>query len=207
MNYQKELEKVIEKIPKGQTLLLHSCCAPCSSYVLEYLSDYFKITVFYYNPNITDADEYAHRVAEQKRLIAEMPTKYPVEFIEGEYQPEKFWQIAKGMEDCAEGGERCKKCYRLRLQKTAEVAKEKGFDFFTTTLTISPLKPADALNEIGKSLADEYGISWLWSDFKKKNGFKRSTELSEIYGLYRQNYCGCEISRLSAEKRMKKSEE
>ncbi len=207
MNYQKELEKVIEKIPQGQTLLLHSCCAPCSSYVLEYLSDYFKITVFYYNPNITDADEYAHRVAEQKRLIAEMPTKYPVDFIEGEYQPEKFWQIAKGMEDCAEGGERCKKCYKLRLQKTAELAKEKGFDFFTTTLTISPLKPADALNEIGQSLAEEYGISWLWSDFKKKNGFKRSTELSEIYGLYRQNYCGCEISRLATEKRMGKSEE
>lgn len=204
MNYQKELEKVIEKIPQRQTLLLHSCCAPCSSYVLEYLSDYFKITVFYYNPNITDVQEYSHRVAEQKRLIAEMPTKYPVSFIEGEYQPDLFWQIAKGMEDCVEGGERCKKCYELRLQRTAELAKEKGFDFFTTTLTISPLKPADALNKIGQSLAEEYGISWLPSDFKKKNGFKRSTELSEIYGLYRQNYCGCEISRLAAEKRIEK---
>lgn len=207
MNYQKELEKIITELPQGQALLLHSCCAPCSSYVLEYLSSYFKITVFYYNPNITDTQEYTHRVAEQKRLIAEMPTKYPVDFIEGEYQPDLFWQIAKGMEDCLEGGERCKKCYELRLRKSAELAKEKGFDFFTTTLTISPLKPADALNEIGNRLAEEYGVPWLPSDFKKKNGFKRSTELSEIYGLYRQNYCGCEISRLAAKKRLKKSEE
>ena len=195
MNYQKELEKLIENTPKGSSLLLHSCCAPCSSYVLEYLSSHFDITVFYYNPNITDKSEYMHRISEQKRLIGEMLMIYPAKLISGDYEPQRFFETVKGLEDCPEGGERCRKCYELRLRRTAQLAKEKGFDFFTTTLTISPLKSASVLNGIGQSLAEEYGVNWLCSDFKKKDGFKRSTQLSEQYGLYRQNYCGCEFSK------------
>lgn len=190
MNYQKELEKILEDTA-GSSLLLHSCCAPCSSYVLEYLSQYFDITVFYYNPNITEESEYLHRVSEQERLIGEMPMRYPAKFVSGEYEPERFFEIAEGLENCPEGGERCRKCYEMRLRRTAKEAKEKGFGFFTTTLTISPLKSAQVINELGQSLAEEYGVRWLPCDFKKKNGFKRSTELSAQYGLYRQNYCGC----------------
>lgn len=197
INYQKELDKLINHLQKEEkvpTLLLHSCCAPCSSYVLEYLSSYFKITVLYYNPNIYPESEYSKRIIEQQTLIGEMNTKYPVQFIAGSYDKEKFYEMAKGLEEVKEGGVRCFKCYELRLRETAEIAKEGGYDYFTTTLSISPLKNAAKLNEIGLKLAEEYGVSYLTSDFKKKNGYKRSVELSAQYGLYRQDYCGCEFS-------------
>ena len=197
INYQKELDKRIDHLQKEEkvpTLLLHSCCAPCSSYVLEYLSSYFKITVLYYNPNIYPESEYSKRIIEQQTLIGEMDTKYPVQFIAGSYDKEKFYEMAKGLEEVKEGGVRCFKCYELRLRETAEIAKEGGYDYFTTTLSISPLKNAAKLNEIGLKLAEEYGVSYLTSDFKKKNGYKRSVELSAQYGLYRQDYCGCEFS-------------
>lgn len=201
-NFQKELDQLISGLEKrqelGKTLLLHSCCAPCSSYCMEYLRQYFQITVFYYNPNISIEPEYQKRVAEQKRLIAVYNQKnegYPIKIIEGDYNPQEFFDIARGKEACPEGGERCFACYALRLRKTAMLAKEKKFDYFTTTLTISPLKNAVKLNEIGEMLAAEYDINWLCSDFKKKNGYKRSIELSAEYGLYRQNYCGCIYSK------------
>lgn len=200
VNYQKILDKKIEEITKaGQTpsLLLHACCAPCSSYVLEYLAEFFSITVFYYNPNITDEAEYRKRVREEQRLISEMPLKNPVSFIEGRYDPERFFEMAKGMENIPEGGERCFKCYRLRISETADIAKEKGFDFFTTTLSISPLKNAQKLNEIGGEEAERVGVPYLFSDFKKREGYKRSIQLSAQYGLYRQNYCGCIYSKQS----------
>ena len=197
INYQKELDKVIKKLEeRGEVpkLLLHSCCAPCSSYVLEYLSNYFEITVFYYNPNIYPEEEYWKRVEEQKGLIRSMKTLHPVSFLEGVYEKEAFYKMAEGMEALKEGGVRCFACYEMRLRKTAELAKEKEFDFFTTTLSISPMKNAQKLNEIGRSVGAEYGMEYLLSDFKKKNGYKRSIELSAIYGLYRQDYCGCEFS-------------
>lgn len=197
-NYQKELERIIlenEKKGKVPTLLLHSCCAPCSSYCIEYLSQFFRITIFYYNPNITDKEEYAKRVEEQKRFIQQFPTKYKVEFLEGNYEPERFFEIAKGYEKVPEGGERCFRCYELRLRETGRVAKEKGFDYFTTTLSISPLKNAKKLNEIGEMLSKEWDAAYLYSDFKKKEGYKRSITLSAEYDLYRQNYCGCIYSK------------
>lgn len=193
-NYQKELDKKIEELTRaGQvpTLLVHSCCAPCSSYVLEYLSQYFQITVFYYNPNIYPESEYRMRVKEQERFIEALPTRYPVTFMEGDYIPKDFYDCAKGMEHLPEGKERCFACYRLRLKEAAAMAKKTGCDYFATTLSISPLKNAEKLNEIGEQLAEEYQISWLPNDFKKKNGYKRSTELSKEYGMYRQDYCGC----------------
>ncbi|MBO5197851.1 MAG: epoxyqueuosine reductase QueH [Lachnospiraceae bacterium] len=198
VNFQKELEKelaVIVREGRIPTLLLHSCCAPCSSYCLTYLADYFQITVDYYNPNIYPPEEYQMRVAEQQRLIAELPVKYPVSFVEGAYEPEVFFAAAKGLEQVREGGERCFRCYELRLREAAIRAKEGGFDYFTTTLSISPLKNAAKLNEIGGRLAKEYGVEYLYSDFKKKNGYKRSVELSQEYGLYRQDYCGCVFSK------------
>lgn len=196
-NYQKSLEKIIEGISMERLprLLLHSCCAPCSSYVLEYLSNYFEITVFYYNPNISPESEYQMRVEEQERLIRQMPLKNPVSFLEGKYDPHSFYDMAKGLEHVPEGGERCFRCFRLRLEETAKEAKKGQYDFFTTTLTISPLKNAEKLNEIGREMAKKYDICWLPSDFKKKNGYKRSTELSREYDLYRQNYCGCVFSK------------
>lgn len=197
-NYQKELDRILGKLTAPSRLMLHSCCAPCSSYVLEYLRRYFEITVFYYNPNISMEAEYRKRVAEQKRLIAaynEMADSgYPIAVVEGDYEPEAFYAAAKGLEQCPEGGERCFACYALRLRKTAELARQSGQDYFATTLTISPLKNAEKLNEIGERLAEEYQVPWLPSDFKKKNGYKRSIELSAEYGLYRQNYCGCVYS-------------
>ena len=201
VNYQKELDKTIDKITREgviPTLFLHSCCAPCSSYVLKYLSDYFKITIFYYNPNISPEDEYRERVREQIRLINEMPVKNKVEFMEGRYEPEVFYEMAKGMEDIPEGGERCFKCYELRLREAAVIAKDRGFDYFTTTLSISPLKNAAKLNEIGLKLEEEYNIKYLLSDFKKKEGYKQSVELSKEFNLYRQNYCGCAFSKREA---------
>lgn len=206
-NYQKKLEQTIklhEKKEEVPTLLLHSCCAPCSSYCLEYLSQFFSITIFYYNPNITDEMEYKKRVQEQKRFIEELPTKHKVSFMEGEYEPDKFFKTAKGLEKIPEGGERCYKCYELRLRESGRIAKEKGFDYFTTTLSISPLKNAQKLNEIGANLEKEYKIKYLYSDFKKKEGYKRSIILSQEYGLYRQNYCGCIFSKREQEEHEKK---
>lgn len=197
MNYQKELEKLISNLQKEERvprLLLHSCCAPCSSYVLEYLSDYFEITVLYYNPNIFPENEYTKRILEQQMLIQDMEVKHPISFLAGAYDREKFYEIARGLEHLREGGERCFKCYELRLEEAARVAKEGEFDYFTTTLSISPLKNAEKMNQIGTKVGERYGVSYLQSDFKKKNGYKRSIELSKIYGLYRQDYCGCEFS-------------
>lgn len=196
-NYQKELDKLIENLdPKEpKTLLLHSCCAPCSSYVLKYLSDYFKITILYFNPNISPKEEYEKRVAEIKRLIDEMPVKNKINFYEGRYEPKEFYDAVKGLENEPEGGKRCFVCYELRMREAAEYAKRLGKDFFTTTLTISPLKNAEKLNEIGERLAEEYGVCHLPSDFKKKEGYKQSIELSKEYNLYRQNFCGCVFSK------------
>jgi hypothetical protein len=197
-NFQKELDRLVEGLQregKVPTLLLHSCCAPCSSHCIEYLSDFFKVTVFYYNPNISEHAEYKKRVSEQIRFIKEFPAKNTVSFIEGDYEPERFYKSVSGLEKCEEGGARCFVCYELRLKKTAELAKAQGFDYFTTTLTISPLKNSVKLNQIGLELSQEYGVPYLLSDFKKKEGYKRSIELSKEYGLYRQNYCGCEFSK------------
>lgn len=198
INYQLELDKIINKIEGENTtksLLLHSCCAPCSSYVLAYLNKYFNITVFYYNPNITNKEEYLKRKQEQIRLISELPAINKINILDADYKPEKFFEISKGLEDCREGGERCFKCYKLRLEATAKAAKENNFDYFCTTLTISPLKNAQKINEIGHMLGDKYQIPFLPSDFKKKEGFKKSIELSSQYNLYRQNYCGCIYSK------------
>ncbi len=203
-NFQKELDEIIEQniaagaVPK---LLLHSCCAPCSSYVLEYLSRYFSITVLYYNPNISSREEYALRFAEQKRLIDEMTFENPVSLVEGEYDPETFYVLGKGLEDCPERGERCHRCYRLRLEYTAKVAKDVGADYFATTLTLSPLKDASVLNAIGEELSGKYNVSYLPSDFKKRGGYQRSIELSREHSLYRQDFCGCIYSKQEAKKR------
>lgn len=207
-NYQKELDILLAKEEnRGKRLFLHSCCAPCSSYVLEYLRQYFRITVFYYNPNITQGQEYRKRAEEQKKLIQvynsqvepeeknEGITVYPIAYVDGDYDTHCFFETVKGLEACQEGGERCFACYMLRLRETARLAKEGQYDFFSTTLTISPLKNAAKLNEIGEFLAAEYEMMWLPSDFKKKDGYKRSIELSVEYGLYRQNYCGCVFSK------------
>ena len=201
-NFQKELEAIIEQNRKNgvvPSLLLHSCCAPCSSYCLEYLSQYFKITVLYYNPNLFPAGEYERRVFEQKKLVVALPTKYPVTLVEMKGEPEEFYSAVKGLEHTGEGGERCFACFRLRLERAARYAKENGFDFFTTTLTISPLKNAQKLNEIGEEAGEKFGVRHLPSDFKKKNGYKRSVELSKVYGLYRQDYCGCVFSKRERE--------
>lgn len=202
VNYQKILDGIISCLENTDTvpaLLLHACCAPCSSYCLEYLSQYFKITVFFYNPNISERAEYLHRLDEEKRLISEMNFKYPVSIIEGEYSPTEYFSAVKGLENEPEGGERCKKCFALRLEKSARIAREMNFDYFTTTLTISPLKNAGVLNEIGGYFADLYKVKWLSSDFKKKEGYKRSIVLSAEHKLYRQNYCGCIFSKRRAE--------
>ena len=209
INYQKILDETIEGIQKDgmvPTLLLHSCCAPCSSYCLEYLSNYFNITVFYYNPNIYPEEEYYKRVEEQRRFIEQLPVKHPIAFLEGKYDKERFYGMAKGLESCKEGGERCFRCYELRLREAAEVAKAQGMDYFTTTLSISPLKNAAKLNEIGEKLSGEYEILYLSSDFKKKNGYKRSVELSEEYGMYRQYYCGCVYSKQQRDKEIAEKE-
>lgn len=201
INYQKQFDKIIENLgDKVPGLLLHTCCAPCSSHCIEYLSQYFNITVLYYNPNIYPEAEYIKRKDEQKRLIREMKTKHSVTLLDCDFESEKFYQMAKGLEDCREGGERCFGCFELRLRKTALEAKKGGFDYFTTSLTISPLKNAQKINEIGYALAKEYGVNWLPSDFKKKEGYKRSIELSKEYNLYRQNYCGCVFSKKIVEK-------
>lgn len=203
MNFQQKLDKILDTLEREgrrPTLFLHACCAPCSSYVLEYLTRYFDITVFYYNPNISPQEEYEKRVEEIDRFIALVHSKR-VKLLEGEYHPEDFYETVKGMENLAEGSIRCYHCYELRLRESARLAAQKGFDFFTTTLSISPYKNAGWLNEIGMRLGEEYGISYLVSDFKKKNGYQRSIELSAEYGLYRQDYCGCEFSRRQREQK------
>lgn len=201
-NFRAEQERILKDFDGANLprLLLHSCCAPCSSAVLESLSQYMAITVFYFNPNIFPEEEFLHRIAEQKRLISQLPCKYPVNFIENGWQQERFYEAVRGLEDIPEGGERCFSCYRLRLEETARIAAEQGYDFFTTTLSVSPYKNAAKLNEIGEELAEKYGVKHLPSDFKKKDGYKRSIELSAEYGLYRQNYCGCIYSKTEREK-------
>lgn len=209
-NFQKELDNVLCKPEiRGKRLFLHSCCAPCSSYVLEYLSAYFEITVFYYNPNITLQEEYQKRVKEQKRLIDALNDQkqgYPIHFVEGTYEPEVFLAMAKGHEKDPEGSDRCFLCYELRLREAAILASAEGYDYFTTTLSISPLKNAQKLNEIGEGLAQDYGVAYLASDFKKKNGYKRSIELSKEYELYRQDYCGCVFSKAERDRQKRETE-
>ncbi len=217
-NYSKELEKKIEEFSKEgriPSLLLHACCAPCSSYCLEYLRQFFDITVFYYNPNIMKETEYRKRVEEEKRLIAEYNRQVEtgnfsemnsesgarhIEIMEGDYIVSDYLDAVKGLESCPEGGDRCTKCFELRLKESARIAADNGFDFFTTTLTISPLKDVERLNRIGAEMGDKYNVAWLPSDFKKKEGYKRSIELSHKFDLYRQDFCGCEFSRLQRER-------
>lgn len=194
-NYQIELETILEGIGSPPKLLLHSCCAPCSSYVLEYLSNFFSITVFFYNPNMDSEQEFLRRSEEQLRLIEEMSFKNPVNGIIVPYDVKEFYQSVKGLEEEPEGGKRCERCFSLRLEKTAQYAATHQFDWFTTTLTISPLKNAALLNEIGQGIGERYRIPFLPSDFKKRGGFLRSTQLSEEYRLYRQEYCGCVFSK------------
>lgn len=207
INYQKQLEEVLKRMKeegKRKRLLLHACCAPCSSYCLEYLREAFALTVFFYNPNLTEREEYRRRVEEEKRLIALMNGQEgssQIEILEGRYEPERFLEAAKGLETCKEGGERCVRCFALRLGETARVAAAGGFDFFTTSLTISPLKNSALLNRIGAQEGERYGVRFLPSDFKKNNGYLRSTQLSRLYGLYRQNYCGCIYSKVEASDR------
>lgn len=195
-NYQIEMEKTIKELGgRRPSLLLHACCAPCSSYVLESIARYFDITMLYYNPNITPEPEYQKRFAQLQRLISEADFAAGVKTLECEYDENEFFEAVKGLEDCPEGGERCFVCYRLRLEKTVKAAREHGFEYFATTLSISPYKNSRKLAEISMQLSEQYGVKWLPSDFKKRGGYKRSIELSHEYGLYRQNYCGCIFSK------------
>ncbi len=191
MNYDILMDEQIKKIPEGTELLLHAC----SSAVLERIASHFKIVIFYYNPNIDKEEEYNKRVRELEKFIKNFETKYEVSLIEGKYEPERFFEVAKGLENEPERGSRCFKCYKLRLEETARIAEELGYKYFCTTLTLSPHKNSNWLNEIGKELENEYQTSYLYSDFKKKNGYKRSIELSREYNLYRQDYCGCIYSK------------
>ena len=204
-NYHLLMQKEIEytkTLPQKPTLLLHACCAPCSSAVLEVLSEHFDITIFFYNPNISPKSEFDYRLDELYRLLSEMNLSQ-IKIVAPEYNENEFFEIAKGNESLPEGGARCKDCYRLRLEKTAEYAKRVGFDYFTTTLSVSPYKNAQALNEIGSGLSEKYGVKYLLSDFKKNDGYKRSCQLSREFNLYRQNYCGCIFSKMQAEEREK----
>ena len=201
-NYQIILDKILDEIKeeeKTPNLLLHSCCAPCSSYVLEYLSNYFNITIYYYNPNINSKEEFEKRALEQIKLINQMEFQNPVKYIVAEYNNEEFEKAIVGLKNEPEGGSRCFKCYHLRLERACDYAKKHGFDYFTTTLSISPYKNSSKLNEIGESLEKKYDIRYLYADFKKKDGYKRSIELSKIYNLYRQDYCGCIYSKQNKE--------
>ena len=201
-NYSKELDKVMETLRREgtrPTLLLHACCAPCSSAVLEQLTEQFRVSVLFYNPNISPKTEFDKREDELERLIREMPAARDAQMIRTVYDPHVFFEAVRGMEEIPEGGERCFVCYRLRLEAAAKYAKEHGFDYFATTLTISPLKNAEKLNEIGEALALQYGVRHLPSDFKKKDGYKRSILLSKEYDLYRQDFCGCVFSKMERE--------
>lgn len=191
-NYYKDLFlKIVNNLDGKKRILLHSCCGPCSSYVIEYLSNWFDITVLYYNPNISPAEEYLKRKEEQIKLINDMGK---ANFLDCDYDNELFEKVTAGVENEPEGGKRCSRCFRIRLEKCAHVAKEMGFDFFCSTLTVSPYKNADIINKIGSSMGEMVGVEWLYSDFKKDNGYKKSIELSKRYNLYRQNYCGCKYS-------------
>ena len=208
-NISRLTDDILTKLDKNESpkkLLLHSCCAPCSSYCLEYLSEYFEITDMFYNPNIYPSEEFYKRSGELERLINEMPLKNPVHFLPCSYEAQEFFEAVRGLESLGEGSDRCRACFRLRLERAAKYAKENGFDFFTTTLSISPYKNAQLLYEISKELSSKYGIAFLPSDFKKKNGYKRSIELSKQYSLYRQDYCGCVFSQRESEQRRKDKE-
>ena len=195
VNYDKKMQDEIDSLTSVPKLLLHACCAPCSSACLKRLGDYFKITILYYNPNITLKDEYLKRLDEVKRFIKEFKVKYPIEIIDAKYDPETFLKLTKGIENLPERGERCYICYKLRLEESLKIAEENNFDYFTTTLTLSPYKNTDWLNEIGEDISKNSKVKFLNSDFKKKNGYKESIELSKKYNLYRQDYCGCSYSK------------
>ena len=209
INYHKKLISIMEDNKKRGVVprvLLHSCCAPCSSYCIELLSQGFYVTVFYYNPNIYPDEEYELRVAEQKRFISEFPTGYAVDFIEGDFEKDRFYaEVARGLENEPERGRRCEKCFRLRLSTTARLAAQQGYDYFCTTLTISPQKDPVLLNKIGQEEGERYGIAFLPSEFRKCEGYKRSTEISREYGMYRQDYCGCVYSYNEAAARRSKA--
>ena len=209
INYHLKMEEIINNLPKDKipSLLLHACCAPCSSYVLEILSKYFNITIYYYNPNITPKKEFDKRIIELRKLISEIPHKNEIKIIEGSYDNDIFETRIKDYKNLGERSKRCFECYNLRLEKTVKLAKEKNFDFFTTTLSISPYKNASWLNEIGEKLEKKYNVKYLYADFKKNNGYKRSIELSLIYNLYRQDYCGCIYSKKEEELRKKEKYE
>lgn len=209
-NYSKELERLIQQFQREERvprLLLHVCCAPCSSAVLEYLSQYFAITLLYYNPNISPREEYDKREAELKRLVSEMELVHPVDLLPCDYDGQAFVEAARGLEGEPEGGARCEACFRLRLEYAAQEAARLHFDYYTTTLTISPMKNAPLLNQLGEEMGGKYGVAHLPSDFKKKNGYKRSVELSKEYGLYRQDYCGCAFSKAQREREKREKEE
>lgn len=192
MQYETRFQEILQTTPKGTKLLLHSCCAPCSSACLERLKDVFDVTVLYYNPNIDEETEYEKRKAEQIRFLQETGW---AKFIDCDYDKQVFLDMSQGLENEPERGKRCYKCYALRLEKTAQVAKENGFLWFCTTLSLSPHKNADWLNELGEKFANLYGLRYVTSDFKKKGGYPRSLQLSEEFGLYRQNFCGCTFSK------------
>ena len=209
-NYAKELEQLIQKLQqegKVPRLLLHACCAPCSSAVLEYLSQYFAITLLYYNPNIAPLEEYQKREAELRRLISQMKFTHPVELLPCQYDGQAFVQAARGLEGEPEGGKRCEACFRLRLRYAAQEAARLRFDYYTTTLSISPMKNAPLLNQLGEEIGREFGVAHLPSDFKKKDGYKRSVQLSKEYDLYRQDYCGCAFSKAQRQREKEEREE
>ena len=203
INYNLEMEREITRLQRAErrpVLVLHSCCAPCSSAVLERLHEAFELVVFYYNPNISPEAEFRHRADEQKRLVEEMPLHEDTRVVEGEYDPQRFYELVRGHEEDPEGGERCGICFEMRLRKTAEYARSIGAEYFTTTLSISPLKNAQRLNELGRAIAGEFGLNYLLSDFKKKDGYRRSCVLSEEHGLYRQDFCGCVFSKMERDR-------
>lgn len=195
MNYDLEMEKQLKNIKEGSSLLLHACCAPCSSAVLERIGNIFEITIFYYNPNITEKEEYQKRIEEIKKLISYLHPKYPIKLIEGNHEPDKYLSTIKGLEEEPERGKRCYKCYELRLEETAKIAEKLNIPYFCTTLTLSPHKNSNWINEIGMNLNEKYQPTYIYSDFKKKDGYKRSIELSKEFNLYRQDYCGCIYSK------------
>ncbi len=202
INYSLECDKLLEEAVKSgkNKLLLHVCCAPCSSSVIEYLEEKMDITLYFYNPNISDREEFFYRLSELQRFVEERPgKKFPI--MTPQYDPNEFFAMAKGLEELPEGGARCFDCYDMRLRRTAQAAVEGKYDFFTTTLSVSPYKNAEKLNTVGCAIGEEYGVRYLTSDFKKKNGYLRSIELSSVYNLYRQDFCGCVFSQAEAEKR------